>query len=181
MLATGIGLLVALLGWGNQIKDFQVETKRVELLFAHRAGSRYNDVKKITDNLDQQNVKEGFGELLASLKNIIDKKKKSSKANFSTLNKIDILHNKYNLIRTLYQKKYNHTLELAIISFLTGVFSLFFENVPLGVQYTNTVPYYISIIFFIWVWRLILILRKINLKEENYQKMVADIDGVLEE
>ncbi|MFP4400400.1 MAG: hypothetical protein ACLFPQ_00835 [Candidatus Woesearchaeota archaeon] len=174
-LGSGMALLIALLGWGNQIKDFQTETKRLEVLLAKKLGARYADIKTASDKLDISNVQESFSDILGSVKKIIEKNKNKKNHYLKKINKLDKIERRYDNIKELYQRKYNFVIELTIICFSLGIISVIFENNLFNISY-NVVPYFCSILPLIWIIRILFLLIKINKKEVLFQKNIVELD-----
>lgn len=180
MLGSGMALLIALLGWGNQIKDFHTETKRLELLLAKKIRSKYSDVKRLTNNLDIENIQQSFSEVLKSVKKITHKNEKNEAASLQVVNKLDIIERKYESIKNMYHKKYNLVVELSIICFSIGLVDLIFNSSIITLSNKFLVPYVVTILFVIWIVRIIRLLIILNKTEKAFQRRITDIDELLE-
>lgn len=182
LFGTGIALLVALLGWGNQIKENQSETKRLELLLAKRLGAKYKQVSEVTKKLDTNNVQQEFVNVLSSVKEIINKDKINSSDHIQKLNSLSSIESDFDIIKKRYILKYELTIKLTLLCIGLGIITFFLNDI-LGVQHIiiEMINYILSIVPLIYIYRILLLLIEIHKIEREFQNKIIAVDVELED
>lgn len=173
-LGTGIALITALIGWSNQIKETQTETKRLEKLFTTKLNLKYPDFKKTVSSQSLESIEDEIFSCLTLYKKIISKNVKQSGNNLKILNKFPIVEEKFSNLKKKYNLKYLTSLWLGITSLIVGtsmyiIEEFYTENLLLS----NKIYFIIATIPIILLIILIYSLFSIHSSEKKFQEYIS--------
>lgn len=121
-------MITALIGWSNQIKETQTETKRIEKLFTRKLELKYPEFKKaISKNITDSVESEVFS-FLNTYKKVIKKDLENSQTNTKLLNEFSKVQEKFEKLQNKYNLKYLTTLWFGIVCLLLGSFQFIVET-----------------------------------------------------
>jgi len=170
-LATAVALFIALLGWGDQIRTPQKESKQLEKEFMEKHGIDWEDLRYII----RKGEKVTPGKKMMALTNLMKKRKLKTKGiaeHSDCLKELDIA--KVN-IEKINLSKYNLTVYLTILFFIFGIISIilniFFGG--LNIEYLFDFAFILIAIIIV-----ILICRKIlqaNKEDEKFRGLIKKI------
>jgi len=110
----GIAILVALLGWSNQIKEKQKETRDLEKAFSQKSQIKYPHVRNMvaSDHHSKANPEAEFIEIVKSVSGILRDEKTSDK-NMKSLGVFSAIEKLISHLDKLYRRKYELVILLA--------------------------------------------------------------------
>ena len=176
----GIGLFVALLGWGNRFKQPKEEIRKIEEKVIKKMKLKMSDIVRFkrTSVMKKKSLSQTYllDEIKAMAKLLVKKIVK---------NKLDIeIIKKFKKIASLTEELYNwynyrYTLVviLTLVLFITGVICFFDEYIIIDIIDLETLCFFFPIIL---ILAIILFSIKIHLLEsdfrENSKKLIEDIE-----
>lgn len=127
-LGAGIAMITALIGWSNQIKETQTETKRIEKLFTHKLELKYPEFKKTISKNVTDDIENEIFSFLNTYQKVIKKDLKNSEKNTELLSEFKVVQEKFEKLKKKYNLKYLTTLWFGIACLLVGSCQFVFEN-----------------------------------------------------
>ena len=182
-LGSGFALFIALLAWGNQIREPRKEIRNLENEFRMEFDLNKSEVNPlIRDRDSKKNVKKyTFTDTNLALISIMEKNTLQDAKRVGLLKKLKELNKTRQELENHYKGRYILTLILTFLLFIFGSISLYTSDMKIDIQ-----PYSFSVnnIFFLIVLTVMVIIT-INLviaytKEEAFIKKMSDISDDIE-
>lgn len=179
LLEVGLVLLIALLGWGNSIREFQGETRRIAHQYARRFGVKYNDVKSIVAKPEAEFADQDFVRAIKGIQRIVTKNPSTSSEHLRQLNGYGTVHQLFEQLKRSYERKYWLAMELMILCFVFGI-PTYLTGILLG---QSAVLEILSACFglvpFVWAVRIVVhLIDSYKLELRFQQKMQSSSDEV---
>ena len=172
-LGIGITLFIALLGWSDQIRTPQKESKQLEKEFMERHGIDWEDLRYLV----REGNKVTPTKRVKSLMSLMEKRQLESNGivnHFDVLKNIDKSKEKIEKINML---KYEHTIYLTILSFVFGIGSMITNLVFRGalIEYVVDIIFIVVVVMFVFsICSKMLIVNKEDEFFRKSIKMVSD-------
>ena len=180
-LGSGFAIFLALLAWGNKIREPRREIYEIEKLFLKKFKTNkknINPLLKQTYEKMKNNEMENFLDTIGSLVSIMDEIKQPEDVNI--IEKFQEINTIRKKLEKLYKTRYILSLFFTFYLLLSGIISLF-----IGEIYYRDIPIItlnncLLIIFIIFIYVLLTTMGIIYFKEEKFIKKIDETNDLMD-
>ena len=179
-LGSGFGLFIALLAWGNQIREPRREIRNLESEFRKEFDLEKSEINPLIRDTDKKVKKYSFMDTSIALISVMEKNTLPPKR-VELITKLKDLNKIREGLEKLYKSRYVLTFILTFLLFIFGSIALYTSDMtvnipPLSVSINKLFLLNVLIIMFIIMMNLVLVYTK----EETFIKKMSDISDDIE-
>lgn len=179
---SGFALFIAMLAWGNRIREPRRDVKELETLFIKNFETDKRTIRPLVkesyESLKKSPI-EGFLETIDSLVEIMDNIK--SKEDVEVIEKFKEVDKLRKTLEKFYKIRYISSLLFTFFLFLLGVLSFYIGNIYLREPFLGIMSNQIYMfMFIIFVFIILTIIGIIYFLEEKFIVMIDETDDLLE-
>jgi hypothetical protein len=181
LLGAGMALFIALLGWSDQFRLPQKETRRIEKIFMEKLRLKTSELIPIMRGAVKE-MKSGeqdsfLAEIKAMAKILVEKKVKN-KYDINLVNDFKNIEKQASELYKFYNYKYLSTIFLTVVFFISGISSSFFGTVTIYELTVNIISFLIPMVLITVIITLLLKINGMETKFRNGVKILAENIGV---
>ena len=180
-LGSGFALFIALLAWGNQIREPRKEIRNLEYEFRNEFDLEKSEVNPLICNEDKNVKKYTFMDTNMALISIMEKNTLRDAKRIKLLTKLKELNKIRAGLEKILKARYILTLVLTILLFIFGSLSLHSSEWTINIQSSSLSvnSIYLSIVL-VMIFIITINLIATYLKEELFIKKMSDISDDIE-
>lgn len=170
-----IAMFIALLGWGNQIKEIRKEIKDIIKNFSNKVKVKKEQIDNVTDGSKNNYKFKDDGEELLNLLDTIGDIAKNDEGlqKLDLLSKITHIKDRISLLIEYKAKIYDFALELTLVLFLLSLISYILEIFISIFPIIKLVIFSLPLILIYWIYNIFNLFYKINDLEKKTEKYIS--------
>ena len=180
-LGSGFGLFIALLAWGNQIREPRKEIRNLEYEFRTEFDLEKSEINPLIRDTDKKVKKYSFMDTSLALISVMEKNTLQDAKRVKLLSKLKDLNKARKRLEKLYKSRYILTIILTFLLFIFGSLSLYTSETSIDIQsssFSISGIYFLIVLIFMLVIMINLVI--IYIREEIFIKMISGISDDIE-